>query len=206
MGQSLPVRAALVMGALLLVGGCTSKPSRFYVLSAIPQVETASVTRTSPQTPIIGVGPVTLPRYLDRPQIVTRYGPHELKLAEFDRWAEGLDTNFTRVLGENIAQLLPTAQVVTHPWPRATPLDYQVMVEVTHFLGQVGGESLLMADWTLFKGEGQQVLVSGKSRLSAPVVSEDYAAMVAAMSQTLADLGREVASAARSLGPRASRR
>ena len=79
-------------------------------------------------------------------------------------------------------------------------------MEVTHFLSQLGGESLLIADWTLFKGEGQQALMSGTSRVSAATGGQDYAAIVAAMSQTVASLSREIATAIRGAGPRASAR
>jgi uncharacterized protein len=202
-----PIMLALVvvpLGASLIVGGCASQPSRFYLLSAVPNTETASLEMSGQQGPTIGVGPVTLPRYVDRPQIVTRTSPYELKVAEFDRWAEALDTNFTRVLAENLSILLPTARVVMSPWPRAIPIDYQVTVDVTHFLSQVGGDSLLIADWTLFKGEGQDALTSGRSRFSASPGGQDYAAIVAAMSQTVASLSREIATAVRGVGPRVS--
>jgi uncharacterized protein len=202
-----PIMLALVvvpLGASLIVGGCASQPSRFYLLSAVPNTETASLEMSGQQGPTIGVGPVTLPRYVDRPQIVTRTSPYELKVAEFDRWAEALDTNLTRVLAENLSILLPTARVVMSPWPRAIPIDYQVTVDVTHFLSQVGGDSLLIADWTLFKGEGQDALTSGRSRFSASPGGQDYAAIVAAMSQTVASLSREIATAVRGVGPRVS--
>lgn len=195
---------AVTLGASLIVGGCASQPSRFYLLSAVPNTETASLEMSGQQGPTIGVGPVTLPHYVDRPQIVTRTSPYELKVAEFDRWAEALDTNFTRVLAENLSILLPTARVVMSPWPRAIPIDYQVIVDVTHFLSQVGGDSLLIADWTLFKGEGQDALTSGRSRFSASPGGQDYAAIVAAMSQTVASLSREIATAVRGVGPRVS--
>src|SRR5882724_446588 len=204
-----PIMLALVaatVGTALLVGGCASQPSRFYLLSALANTETASPGASGQQGPTIGVGPVTLPRYVDRPQIVTRTSPYEIKLAEFDRWAEALDTNFTRVLAENLSILLPTARVVMSPWPRATPIDYQVTVDVTHFLSQVGGDSLLIADWTLLKGEGQDALTSGRSRFSASPGGQDYAAMVAAMSQTVASLSREIATTIRGVGPRVSTR
>src|SRR5512145_1644163 len=100
-----PIMLALVavtLGAPLLLGGCASQPSRFYLLSAMPDNITASPAMSNQQAPTIGVGPITLPRYVDRPQIVTRTGPYEIKLAEFDRWAEGLDANFSRVLAENL--------------------------------------------------------------------------------------------------------
>jgi uncharacterized protein len=196
----------ITLGTSLMVGGCASQPSRFYLLSALPDAETASPGASGEQGPTIGVGPVTLPRYLDRPQIITRTSPYELELAEFDRWAESLDANFSRVLADNLSLLIPASRVVIAPWPRATPIDYQVMVDATHFLSQKGGESLLIADWMLFKGEGEQVLMRGKSRLSAPAAGQDYAAIVAAMSQTVAGLSREIATAIRGVGPRASAR
>src|SRR5262245_25612258 len=197
---------AVILGTSVLVGGCASQPSRFYLLSALANIETASPGASGQQGPTIGVGPVTLPRYVDRPQIVTRTSPYEIKLAEFDRWAEALDSNFTRVLAENLSILLPTARVVMSPWPRATPIDYQITVDVTHFLSQVGGDSLLIADWTLFKGEGQEMLTSGRSRFSASPSGQDYPAIVAAMSQTVASLSREIATTIRGMGPRVSTR
>jgi uncharacterized lipoprotein YmbA len=195
---------AVVLGASVMLAGCASQPSRFYLLSASPDAETMAAGASGAPGPTIGVGPVSLPRYLDRPQIVTRTSPYELKLAEFDRWAESLDANFARVVAENLSFMLPRARVAVFPWPRATEIDYQVIVDVTHFLSQAGGESLLIADWMLFKGEGTQVLATGKSRFSAPATGQDYAAMVAAMSQTVASLSREIATTLRGAGPRAS--
>jgi uncharacterized lipoprotein YmbA len=172
----------------------------------MPNVETAAPTTSSQPGFTIGVGPVTLPRYLDRPQIVTRTSPYEIKLAEFDRWAEALDANFMRVLVENLSQLLPPARVVMYPWPRATATDYQIIVDVTHFLSQVGGDSLLIADWTLLRGEGPEVLSNGRARFSASPSGADYSAIVAAMSQTVASLSREIATGLKGVGPRVSTR
>jgi uncharacterized protein len=197
----------VILGTFLMLGGCASQPSRFYLLSTLANTEAAaSPGMSGQQGPTIGVGPVTLPRYVDRPQIVTRTSPYEIKLAEFDRWAEALDTNFTRALAENLSILLPTARVVMSPWPRATLIDYQITVDVTHFLSQVGGDSLLIADWTLFKGEGQDALTSGRSRFSASPGGQGYAAIVAAMSQTVASLSREIATTIRGVGPKVSTR
>jgi hypothetical protein len=197
---------ALTLGASLVVGGCASQPARFYLLSAMPNTEMASPAAPSEKGPTLAIGPVTIPRYLDRPQIVTRTSPYELRVAEFDRWAEALDLNLVRVLAENLTLQVPTARVVAFPWPRAIPIDYQIIVDVTHFLTQVGGESLLIADWILFKGEGQQVLMTGKSHVSASTAGQDYAAIVAAMSQTVASLSREIATAVKGAEPRVSAR
>jgi uncharacterized lipoprotein YmbA len=197
---------ALVVGAILMLGGCASQPSRFYILSPLPSGETTPPLTSGQQSPTIGVGPVALPRYLDRPQIVTRTGPYELNMAEFDRWAEALDVNFSRVLADDLARLIPSAYVVVFPWPRPTTIDYHVTVEVTDFLSQVGGESLLVADWTLFRGEGREALLRRKSRFSAPAGGQGYAAVVAAMSRTVADLSREMAEAITGVGAGTSAR
>lgn len=206
MRHRVQVLTLFVLGASLLVWGCASQPARFYLLSARPNTEAMSMGASGTPGPTIGVGPVTLPRYTDRPQIVTRTGSYELQLAEFERWAEGLDTNFARVLADNLALHLPSSRVLVSPWPRATTIDSQVVVDVSHFLSQVGGESLLIADWTLLNGEGSQALSVGKSRLSVPAGGQDYASIVAAMSQTVASLGQEIATAIRELGTSASRR
>jgi hypothetical protein len=197
----LRLRAVIILGAvLLMLGSCASQPSRFYLLSALPNTQDAAAT-IDRKGPAIGVGPITLPKYLDRPQIVTRAGPYQLHFGEYDRWAESLDTNFSRALAENLSLLTPTDQVFLYPWPRGTPITYQVSIEVAHFLGQLGGESLLIANWTLFRGEGQEALMSRKSRFHAPTTGETYEAMVAAMSQAVADVSRDIATAIQGLGP-----
>jgi ABC-type transport auxiliary lipoprotein component len=76
---------------------------------------------------------------------------------------------------------------------------------VRHVLSLVGamlfqpeGQNSLVTLWRIFKGEGS-VLGSPTSRSRAPAGTQDYGAMVAAMSQTVADLNREVARALRTL-------
>ena len=69
--------ATCLCGLVMLVGaaaaGCaTSPPSRFYLLTPIAQEGSASGASTTDQRIAIGVGPVDLPDYLNRPQIVTR--------------------------------------------------------------------------------------------------------------------------------------
>jgi uncharacterized lipoprotein YmbA len=202
-----PWLLALVLLSASLIGlvGCVgSQPSRFYVLTDLVSVESPPQRMTDGQGPAIGVGPVTLPKYLDRPQIATRAGRYELAYDEFERWAEPLDTNVTRALVEHLARLTPTDRIAVFPWPRGTPIDYQVTVEVAHFFGQYGGTASLIAHWSIFRDEGTEALVSRTSRLTAPSGGPQSEAMVAAMSQTVAELSEEIAMAIRGLAARAS--
>jgi uncharacterized protein len=118
-----------LLASLLGLGACTSTPARFYILNTLPAAETRPATAAE-QGPVIGVGPITVPKYLDRPQIVSRAGRHQVTLGEFDRWAEPLPDNMTRVLAENLALLIPTDHMLLYAWPRSAALDYQVQVEV----------------------------------------------------------------------------
>ena len=115
----------ILSASLIGLTGCAStQPSHFYVLTDLPSVESPPHATTAGQGPSIGVGPVTLPKYLDRPQIATRASRYELAFAEFERWAEPLDTNVTRALVEHLARLTPTDRLTLFPWPRGTPIDY----------------------------------------------------------------------------------
>jgi uncharacterized lipoprotein YmbA len=205
--QIAPELRALWRLALVIVGGlflgleaCTSTPSRFYLLNSLSTSETMAATAT-PQGPIIGVGPITMPKYLDRPQIVTRTGDNQLALGEFDRWAEPLQDNVARVLAENLARLIPTDQVLLQTWPRSAPLDYQVTVEVLQFDGWLGGESRLVALWSILDG-AELSLWSQRAALNAPVSGREYEALVIAMSQLLESFSRDLAGAIQRLASR----
>ncbi|MDP9143957.1 MAG: PqiC family protein, partial [Actinomycetota bacterium] len=179
---------------------CTSMPSRFYILNSLSASETTTAMAAE-QGPVIGVGPITIPKYLDRPQIVTRAGSNQLALAEFDRWAEPLQDNLARVLAENLALLIPTDQILLYAWPRSATLDYQVMVEVLHFDGWLGSESRLLALWSILDG-AELTLWSQRATLNAPVSGREYEAMVVAMNQLIEWLSRDLASAIHRLASR----
>jgi uncharacterized lipoprotein YmbA len=146
----------------------------------------------------IGVGSVTLPPYLDRPQIVTRASQAQLHLAEPDQWAASLQDAVARVLAENLSLLMPTARVVLHPWSRTTVIDQQVLLEVTRFDRMMGGEAVLVARWSLLGAAGQE-LTMRKARFSAPAGGPDYEATVTAMGRALEALSRDIAATVQSL-------
>jgi uncharacterized lipoprotein YmbA len=190
-----------LVASLLGLGACASTPSRFYLLNTLPASETIPVMAAE-RGPVIGVGPITFPKYLDRPQLVTRASRNQLTLGEFDRWAEPLQENFSSVLAENLALLIPTDQILRHPWPGSATLDYQVRVEVLHFDGWLGGESSLIARWSILD-RAERELLSRKFHLNTPTGGRDYEAMVVAMNQMLETLSRDIAVAVQRLASRA---
>lgn len=183
--------------AVFLLSGCGSPDPRFYVLSGVP-APTRPLAARGPDL-AVGVGPVEFPDYLDRPQIVTRTGRNELQLAEFDRWAEPLQQNAIQVLAENLAVLLPSKKVVTYPWRRATPVDYQLIVKVIRFDRAEGGDSTLSTRWAVLTGDGKNELLSRESRYTERPARTDYAATVDSMNRILSAFSGDIASSIKAL-------
>jgi hypothetical protein len=175
-----------------VLNGCASTPpTRFYDLPSLAGLEAPSPAPAVKRDLTIGVGPVTLPAYLDRPQIVTRASRVKFAMAEFEQWAAPLKDTFANGLAENLSLLIPTDRVVLHPWPRTTVLDYQITVEVTRFDGGMGGEVVLAARWSLVGADGKALIIR-KSRFTTTANVQDHEATVTAMSRTLEALSREM--------------
>src|SRR5512135_309508 len=185
-------------------GGCAAfaaraDPSSFYILGALPEVDLAADKTASGIKAdfSVGLGPIELPAYLDRQQIVTRTSTNRLSYSENDRWAAPLAESLSRVLGQNISYLLNPAQMVQFPWQSNDAPDYQVKIEVLQFEGNSNQEAWLTARWTVLD-RNKKILVSQRSQLNRRAGSQSTEDFVKALSETLGDLSREIANALRS--------
>jgi len=191
----------LSLGALISLCGCLgrSQPTRFYLLQPIAGIPAEKTAAAKLQGMRIGVGPLTLPEYVDRPQIVTLVGPHELDLADFDQWSEPLRESVPRILGENLSALLSTQHIYLYPWIGSANIDYQIEVDITRFDADLGGNAMLAARWALTSGENKQVLSVKHSTITRPTGGAGYEDLVAAESGALEQLSREIAAAIKSI-------
>lgn len=204
---SLATRSLLIALSLFILGaaGCSSvlapRPdlSKFYVLT--PQSSAAQVSEVSAGAPgmSIGLGPVTIPDYLNRPEVVTRIGPNELRLSHDNRWAEPLNVGFSHVLEQDLATRLGSAQIHRFPWYSSSGINYQVRVTVHHFETDASGRSQLVAHWTVINGRNHEVLYSADTRLVQTSARGDTAASVAALSHLLGEFSDRIATQLRSL-------
>ena len=184
------------------LGEGTQSKSRFYVLRPLTGEQALAVGHGDGAR--IGVGPVRFPEYLGRPQIVIRTGQNKLQVSEFHRWAEPLDENFRRTLGENLSVLLSTNQIFPHPWLGSTQLDYQVAVDVMRFDGNLGEDVTLTAVWTIYTEDRKEVLLRERNDYSQPVKGDSYDALVLAHGQTLEALSRDIAAAVKEIAGKKS--
>ena len=201
-----PEVLVMFFAGVVLFSGCGhSPPSSFYLLQSMPGIEKVTQVSRTGQGLAICVGPVMLPKYLDRPQIVTMTRTSEVKLASFHRWAEPLQDNFIRVLAENLSQLLGTDRIIIFPRESASSSDYQIMITVIRFDGEPGSDAVLSARWSIYGKGGKQELVSKKSDISEPAGAQGYEALVSAQSRAIAGLSKEIAGAIKAFGEGESR-
>lgn len=182
------VSAALLVA---MCAGCgTSAPTHFHVLDE-PELEAVTQLRA---VAWVGVGPITLPGYLDRPQMVTRSAATDVQVNEFHQWAEPLQESFVRALSADLSRLLDTNRVYTYPWDLRHSPDYSVAIDVTRFEA-AADRTLLRARWTLVGGPEHNVVVTKRFQFEHPVDAGDYAAVADGLSDALVALSREIATA-----------
>jgi len=186
--------AALAIAAAIAFPACTSllpktPPANFYVLSA-------SDERGAARVPVaVGVGPVQLPGYTDRPQIAVRTGPNAIRFDETNRWATPLQQAVTGVLMIDVGRRLGTDRITDFPFALGLPRDYDVSVDFLQFEPDANGAVLVEALWRIQKPATGEEIVVRRARLDRSAAPGDFAAASAALSDALGELAGEIATA-----------
>jgi hypothetical protein len=194
-----PVRNICLALGLLALAGCGSSPTpRFYTLHAAvvkapaPTPAVAAGPQSNQAGPIVvGIGPVDIPDYLDRPQLVTHPEQNRMRVLEFDLWAGSLKADIGRVLMEDLCALLPPDRFSVVSWRQGAQMDYRVALNV-HRLDVGPGEVLLSAQWTLFTKERKMASLVASYRVTEASSAEPGEA-AAAMSRALGKLSQTIA-------------
>lgn len=170
--------------------------SKFYLLT--PTADTATPTSATAPTQsstdsfTLGLGPIKLPPYLDRPEIVTRAAPNRLELSKEDRWGESLQNGFTRAMQRDLAAQ-SGAVVIVFPWYNTVHIDMQVQIDVYRFETDSQGVATLSAKWTILDSTGKNILYTVETRLTQPSKPGDNTEAAAALSRTIGDLSSQIA-------------
>ena len=132
-----------------IISGCiggASQKSVYYVFNPVK----APLSADSPmEARGLGVGPITLPEFLEGPQIITRKEENLLDINEFHRWADSLKAQITTVMVDNLSAMLNTPNVVVYPWERPFIPEYQLYIDFRQFDGQTAGSITLEAVWSI---------------------------------------------------------
>jgi len=189
------LRTGIAVGLLgALAAGCFggSPQPQFYTLSEASGPAAGPPLASLPELGLV-VGPIEFPRYLDRPEIVTRDGANRLVLADAHRWGGSLRNDILRVVGDDLGRLLGTARVAIYPTEPRFKATYRILLDIREFEGKRGEGVVLRVRWTIAAvSDGHAVFVA-ESRFEQLVASASVDDMVAAESAALGTLIRQIA-------------
>ncbi len=168
-----------------------SGDTRFYSLSSLPPV-TASNTKLR-----IGIGPVEIPRLLNRPQIVSRKNSNEIKMAEKHQWGGSYKEEIIQSLTDNLSALLKTDSVEQYPWKFSFKPSYQVRINIERFDGEIGKNIILKARWRLLKNN-KEILVK-QALINTNANGKNYVSYIKAQSKALEIFSRQIANKIKNL-------
>ncbi|MDD5019974.1 MAG: PqiC family protein [Candidatus Omnitrophica bacterium] len=198
----------LCAGAVLSCGGCVSvgnsPDARFYMLDSPVSVQGSGDQISGvPDGTVISVGPVKIPAYLARPQIVTRDRNKRLVIAQFDRWGESLDAAMARRINEELAGMFPTAVIETFPWNFFVSVRYQVIVELLDWDARLDENLGLVVQWSVLDVKAKDVVMTKRSAFNEPIGSATYEGLTDALSVAMTSLSRQIAEAVAGLAGKA---
>ena len=185
----------------LVLGGCISLPNspisptpRFYLLSAGNETQVSKKINIAPGA-LIGVGPVKIPEYLDRPQMVTKDKEGILKFDEFDRWGESLDLGIARLIREDLTVMLPGAKLTLYPWNPSIAVKYQVVAEVVQLDSELDKDMFLVVQWTVIDVQNSKTVIIKRSEFRQPILPQNYSGLAKTLSSACASLSSQIADA-----------
>ena len=193
-----PIHMAILICWLVLAGclGGASAPTNFYMLSPLSPSQAGTAAATAEGRIRISLATVVVPEYLNRNEIVVNLDNTVYRLAEFNQWAEPLNDNLTRVLAENLTNLLRNDLIdVFLASDSSIPSDYRLEVDVLRLDGNLGDQVTLVAQWALLEAEEEDLIVMRRSQYQEPVADNTYKGLVMAKSRTIEKLSRDMAGA-----------
>lgn len=182
--------------SVFIFSGCLSLSSspapRFYMLKAMDKQQISAKFDIAPGV-IVAVGPVGIPEYQDRPQIVTMDKDGMLKFAQFDRWGESLDSALARLITDNLTVMLPAASLQIFPCNFAIPLTYHVIVDVIQLDSRLDKGVFFVCQWSIIDVKNKQMLLTKRSEFRQPVNPHNYLGLTNALSASCVSLSSEIA-------------
>ena len=174
----------------------TSTPASFYTLDDAgfefaPDKDTAFV---------LGIGPISVPEYLERPHMVTRGEGAELYVDDFNRWAEPIGRAHHRILALNVDALLDDVIVIGFPYGPVIEYDAKLVGRINRFDMDTTGTTRLSVFWTIASIDGDVMVDPTRSEyVENGGDPDDPNSIAKAMSDCLTQFSRDIAAAVKAL-------
>lgn len=163
--------------------GCASPNPTLYTLAAVPGPTHAHAPH------LIKMRDVSLPRYLERSEIVRSTENYQLAVLPNDWWGESLSSMMSRVLVQNLSQRLPGSSVVSEIGAISGTPNATVGVNVLRFDADRSGNLVLNAEIAI---TGHQAS-NRRVHLTVPIRGPGTSALVSAMSDAVGKLANVIA-------------
>ena len=180
------IQRLFLLLAILLLGGCAAGSKSFYVLTADGPTPSGGGAG-------IGVGPINLAEYIDRPNLVIAQSPNQLSVAEDHRWAGDLAASIARVTAANLGRRLNTGNIRTYPWRNDSEINYQVTLDIRQLHGGHDGYAVIEAGWRIYTLPDRRLKASRTFVDREAQASDGYPELVAAQSRLLSRLAGDIA-------------
>ncbi len=166
----------LLLILLLLCTSCIQlgsdpQPMNYYLLESMSETP----NNYSGKTLDIDIELTNFPNYLDRLQIVTSNNNNGIDFSDSKRWAEPLQENLIQIIRENIALLLPGANISVSPWKTSSSDAIKVKLMVNKFSGKMGDHTQVDIRWIIIKSDKKSI--QGHFTDQQPI-SNDYRSLV----------------------------
>ncbi len=174
----LQFRLILCLGLCAGLTACGGGKEKFYRLSA-----EAAPTGGSAAGLSVSVGPVSLPSYIDRAEVVFATGPNEFQVPSDALWVGSLQENISRAVAADLGRVLGSRNVRAAEGggrPR-----YRVALEVRQFHGISGQEAILELSWRILNGASGKTISRHSGSFREPIVGDGYGPLVKAESRLL---------------------
>lgn len=142
------------------------------------------------------IGPVIVSDLLHNSQIATQNTTGQYQMNAQHRWANALDRDLAKALGEDLAARLHTEQVTIYPFTPPDGPTWQVSIDVLTMAGVLDQEATLVVRWSLIDPVNKTMVLTRRTALSEQVTAgSGHAGWVVAQRHNLARLGAEIAAA-----------
>jgi len=195
MTRPIKLPSACIAGLLsmLVLTGCISKPAPTTVYVLEPLRSSSPVGGKPADLPgMIMVMPVRLPPQLQQKSIVVEKAGTGPQVLVGHLWAGPLDEQISANLATNLQILLASPNVTLYPGPRYSKALYQVETEIIRFSGNAQ-HFTLRAVTTISDPNQRRILSRKVFAQTLTIKGTGYEAYVAAASEVLSDLSRDIA-------------
>lgn len=174
----------MIITTALLLSACAGQSMHYYSLQdGNPQNRVIDTSATTMQR--VGIGPINLPKLLNRPQIVTRLSQSEVVFAEQHQWGGRLQEELTQYLTNQLQNEHPQQWIYPYPSDARPAPEYQWALDIQQLDGSLGGNVQLQATCRFIDKKNQQTRFQRQLTETEPTTDASMSAYIDAQRKLL---------------------